>query len=107
MRSPHHYDGRIFAPAEGGPARGHYRQAGDVVWADFSGGEITAGRLVGRADSDGVIAAAYCLLMETGQAVAGRCASTPTLLTDGRIRLTEHWQRIDGTTGVSVIEEIA
>jgi len=101
------YDGRAFAPVDGGAARGHYRQVGDVVWATFSGGPVTAGRLVGRADSDGVIAAAYCQLLETGEAVAGRCMSTPTLLPDGRIRLTEQWERIDGTTGVSVIEEIA
>jgi hypothetical protein len=32
--------------------------------------------------------------------------STPDRLTDGRVRLTEHWRRLDGSSGVSQIEEI-
>lgn len=100
------YDGRTFAPADGGPARGWYRQVADLVWASFSGGAVRAGQLVGRAGPDGVIHAAYCQLMTNGETVAGQCASTPTVLPDGSLRLTERWQRLDGTTGVSVIEEV-
>jgi hypothetical protein len=101
------YDGRTFAPAGGGPARGRYRQVDDLVWAAFSGGTIRAGHLVGRADPDGVIHAAYCQLMASGETVAGHCTSSPSILADGRLRLTERWQRLDGTTGTSVIEEVA
>jgi len=47
------------------------------------------------------------MLTTGGETVAGVCVSTPTLLPDGRVRLTEHWRRLDGSSGVSHIEEIA
>lgn len=46
------------------------------------------------------------MVTSDGEAIAGCCESTPTLLADGRVRLTEHWRRLDGSTGISVIEEI-
>lgn len=105
------YDGRTFQPAGdppvgGSPPTGHYHQDGDVIWAEFSGGAIRAGRLVGTARPDGSIDAAYCFVTAAGDAVAGGCLSTPTVLPDGRVRLTEHWQRLDGSSGVSHVEEM-
>ncbi len=107
--TPVDYTGRRFAPAgSGGQARavGHYHQDGDLVWAEFFGPAVRAGWLVGTRRPDGVIDAAYCFVTAEGATVAGTCASTPKLLADGRVRLTERWRRMDGTTGVSVIEEI-
>jgi hypothetical protein len=52
-----------------------------------------------------VIEAAYCMVGSGGETVAGTCVSRPTVLPDGRVRLTEQWQRMDGTSGVSQIEE--
>jgi hypothetical protein len=108
------YDGRRFRSIDaqpGGTAAekpvGHYHQAGDLVWAEFSGAAVRAGRLVGSCRPDGVIDAAYCMLTTGGETVAGACESTPTLLPDGRVRLTERWRRLDGSSGVSHIEEIA
>jgi hypothetical protein len=103
------YDGRDFGPAEpaAGAVIGHYHQHQDLVTADFSGDSVLAGRLVGIVDEHGIIDAAYCQIMRDGEAVAGRCVSTPTVLTDGRIQLTEQWHRIDGSSGVSQIVEIA
>ena len=68
---------------------------------------MLAGRLVGIVDEHGVIDAAYCQIMRDGDIVAGRCVSTPTVLADGRLKLTEQWHRIDGSSGVSQIVEIA
>ncbi|MGH3157023.1 MAG: hypothetical protein ACRDNF_10660 [Streptosporangiaceae bacterium] len=115
------YDGRRFRPRPavaqppGGPAPadgadtaiGHYHQDGDLVWAQFSGSGVRAGWLVGTCRHDGVIDATYCLVTGDGEATAGCCQSTPTLLADGRVRLTERWRRLDGSAGVSQIEEIA
>jgi hypothetical protein len=39
--------------------------------------------------------------------MAGTCVSTPTVLADGRIRLTERWRRADGSVGVSYVEEVS
>jgi hypothetical protein len=99
------YNGRRFAADHDPSAVGHYRQCADLVWARFAGGAIRSGRLVGTADADGVITAAYGQVLSSGDVVAGTCVSTPTLLADGRVRLREQWQRADGTHGVSEIEE--
>jgi hypothetical protein len=105
------YDGRIFTPVgfdgDGAPPTGRYAQDGDLVTAEFSGAHLLAGRLVGRCGADGRIDAAYCQVMADGRVVAGRCESTPSVLADGRLRLTERWRRDDGSTGVSQIEELA
>ncbi|MFL6136546.1 MAG: hypothetical protein ACJ74O_01945 [Frankiaceae bacterium] len=104
------YDGRRFRPlgAERGTSTlGAYHQDGDLVWADFSGPAVRAGRLVGTCRPDGVIDAAYCFVTADGETVAGACISTPTVLADGRVRLAERWRRLDGSSGVSQIEEVA
>jgi len=103
------YDGLSFGPPEPAPGSvvGHYHQADDMVWAEFGGGPVQTGRLVGVRGNDGVIEAAYCQVMADGEVVAGRCRSVPTVLADGRVRLTEHWRRVDGSSGVSHIEELA
>jgi hypothetical protein len=104
------YDGRVFAPVgfegAGELPSGRYSQDGDLVWAEYSGAHLRAGRLLGRRRADGTIDAAYCQVMADGRVVAGRCVSTPSMLPDGRLQLTERWRRCDGTTGVSQIEEV-
>ena len=102
------YAGRRFRPADpdAAPAEGRYHQDGDLVWAEFAGVGVRAGRLVGICRPDGAIDAVYCLVTRDGDSVAGSCTSTPTLLSDGRIRLAEHWLRMDGSSGVSYVEEV-
>ena len=108
------YDGRRFRPVEAGLAEGgadtavgHYHQDSDLIWAQFAGSGVRSGWLVGTCRPDGIIDAAYCMVTSDGDAIAGNCVSTPTLLADGRVRLTERWRRLDGATGISQIEEIA
>lgn len=110
---PVDYRGRRFRPVDnphypaGTPVpTGRYDQDGDLVWAEFSGAGIRAGRLVGRCRPDGTIDAAYCWVTERGDPMAGTCVSSPTVLADGRLRLTERWRRLDGSVGVSYVEEL-
>jgi hypothetical protein len=102
------YDGRQFGPvgAPAGSSVGTYHQDGALIWAEFAGTSVRTGRLVGTCGDDGVISAAYCMVTATGAAVAGECTSTPITLPDGRVMLTEHWRRLDGSSGVSHIEEL-
>jgi hypothetical protein len=106
------YDGRSFSSsaaetaAGGATPVGHYHQAGDVLWAEFSGGAVRAGRLVGSVGPDGVIEAAYVQLLASGELAAGRMTSRPHPLPDGRVRLEERWRRDDGSSGTSWIEEV-
>lgn len=102
------YGGRSFRPVGAEPGNspvGRYHQDGDLVWAEFSGPSVRAGRLVGTCRPDGTIDATYCLVTTAGETVAGACVSTPTVLPDGRLRLAERWRRLDGSCGVSHIEE--
>ena len=94
-------------PPDGELPLAHYHQDGDLVSAEFSGGSVRIGRLVGRVRLDDTIDASYCFVTVSGQTVAGACVSTPTVLADGRVRLSEDWRRIDGSSGVSFIEEVA
>lgn len=102
------YHDRVFGPIElvPGAVIGRYHQQQNLVSAEFTGDNVRAGRLVGVCAEDGVIDAAYCQVMADGQVVSGRCVSTPTVLADGRIRLTERWQRSDGSSGISHIDEV-
>ena len=104
------YGGRRFRAVGAGPdaasTEGRYFQDGDLVWADITGPAVRAGRLVATRRPDGALDAAYCFLTAAGETVAGACLSTPEVLADGRLRLTEHWRRLDGSTGVSHIEEV-
>jgi len=111
------YDDRRFQPVEpdeqppempsGDLPVAHYHQYGDIVSAEFSGGAVQIGRLVGTVRPDDTIDASYCFVTVSGQTVAGACVSTPTVLADGRVRLAEDWRRIDGSSGISFIEEVA
>ncbi|HTZ42490.1 MAG TPA: hypothetical protein VMB79_01375 [Jatrophihabitans sp.] len=103
------YDGVRFGAVDGssGHAVGHYHQDGEVVTAEIAGGGVRTGRLVGTVGPHGVIEAGYCMILTGGEVVAGRCVSTPSLLPDGRILLTERWNRLDGSAGTSHIATLA
>jgi hypothetical protein len=107
------YDGRRFCPA--GPDAEHesgrvaqYRQQQDLLWGEFSGGQARRGSLTGTCSEDGVLDFAYCLVLDSGEIISGRCHSTPTMLPDGRIRLDEQWQRFEphAASGTSALEEV-
>jgi hypothetical protein len=102
------YDGRIFRPVGNPPdaPTGRYHQNGRLIWAEFGGGRLHLGRLVGTCDADGTIDASYCQLAVDGAVVAGRVISVPSWDADGTLTLTENWRRLDGSAGISVIEEV-
>lgn len=107
MEAPN-YDGRIFRPVGNPPGAptGRYHQNGKLIWAEFGGGRLHFGRLVGTCDADGTIDASYCQLGVDGGVMAGRVISVPGWDDDGTLTLTENWRRLDGSSGISVIEEV-
>ena len=109
------YDGKKFrsiANSPGGEVGGgttfHYHQDGELVWAEYSGGEIVYGTLIAKCRPDGVLDMRYQHLNESGELMTGECVSTPETLPDGRVRLHEKWRWTSGdlSAGESVIEEI-
>lgn len=66
------------------------------------------GSIAGTSDPDGLLEFAYCMVLDSGTVVTGLCHSVPEVLDDGRIRLTEHWQRYgpNPASGISALVEL-
>ncbi len=112
---PVSYHDRVFQPVQNSAngeveagTRFHYRQAGAVVWATYSGGGIQFGTLVATVDAAGVLDMRYSHVNQAGALMTGRCRSTPEVLPDGRLRLHEAWQWTSGdhSAGQSIVEEV-
>lgn len=109
------YDGRRFrgrrnsANGEvGGETIFLYRQHGDVLTGEYSGGAIVAGHLLGTVRADGSLDFLYHHINERGELMGGRCESTPRV-EDGLLVLAERWQWLTGdrSSGTSEVEEIS
>ena len=85
----------------------HYRQTGNIVTANYSGGKIKEGHLIGLVDESGQIDMRYHQVNIMGELMTGKCVSTPEILPNGKIRLHEKWEWTSGdfSKGESVIEE--
>lgn len=86
----------------------HYKQEGNILTSEYSGGRIRKGLLIGLVDEHGKIEMRYSQVNDRGELMTGICTSTPEILSNGKIRLHESWQWTSGdcSQGVSVIEEI-
>lgn len=86
----------------------HYCQKDNVVTADYAGGSIVEGHLIGRMLPNGALDIRYHHLNDKGELMLGKCTSTPELLPDGRIKLCERWQWLSGdqSEGYSEVEEV-
>lgn len=109
------YDGKRFVPlvnTENGEVDNQtvfeYHQDGNVLWADYSGGEILKGQLLGTVDSNGELDFYYQHVNQQNQIRVGKCHSIPRILENGKIELSEEWQWLNGdmSKGSSVIREI-
>lgn len=83
-----------------------FRQAGDLVWARYSGGAVRLGFLVGTTDG-AVLRFRYTHVDTGGETATGASTDRIELLADGRVRLHETWawDSRDGS-GTSVLEEL-
>jgi hypothetical protein len=84
-----------------------YKQSGNILTSEYSGGKIVSGHLIGLVDENGTIDMRYHQVNEQGELMAGRCQSKPELLENGKIRLHESWEWTSGdqSKGQSIIEE--
>jgi len=86
----------------------HYFQEDNIVWANYKGGSIVRGQLLGLVDESGNIEMRYQHINVEEQLMTGKCISKPEILSDGRIRLHEEWEWTSGdlSKGNSVLEEL-
>ena len=109
------YDGKIFRPvsnSENGETSVEtqflYKQVGNILTSEYSGGKIKNGHLIGLVDENGNIDMCYHHVNEKDELKTGTCTSIPEILNNGKIRLHEEWQWTSGnkTKGKSIIEEV-
>ncbi len=85
-----------------------YKQTNHILMSEYQGGQIIRGHLIGLVDKDGHIDMRYHQINDKGEMMTGICHSTPEVLSNGKIRLHEHWQWTSGdkSHGTSILEEI-
>lgn len=110
------YDGRIFVPmsnSENGEVDGntvfHYHQKGFDFSAEYFGGEIKTGYMVGKVNKAGEIDFYYEHLNTNDEIRVGKCHSIPVVKDNGIIELHEKWQWLNGdcSSGESIVIEWA
>jgi len=82
-----------------------YHQKGNVIWAEYSGGSIVKGFLIGTMDEKHNLHFNYQHMNSSGEIRTGSCDSEPAI-ENGKLRFNEKWKWTMGEEGTSVIEEI-
>jgi hypothetical protein len=82
-----------------------YHQKDNAVWAEYSGGSIVKGFLIGTIDENCCLSFSYQHLNIHGELKSGSCHSQPRE-ENGKLRFYEEWQWASGETGTSIIEEL-
>ncbi len=108
------YNDKIFRPivnSENGETSNDtvfiYKQIGNILTSEYSGGKIINGHLIGVVDENGEIEMRYHQVNQKGELMTGICKSKPEILENGKIRLHETWQWTSGdkSNGQSIIQE--
>jgi hypothetical protein len=81
------YNNRIFKPisnTENGETSNEtvflYKQVGNIISSEYSGGKIIKGHLIGLVDESGNINMRYHQVNEKGELMTGICNSSPEIL---------------------------
>lgn len=106
-------DGLVLAPVAdqapgqvGTRTRFTYREQDGEISAEYTGGDVVRGYLVGTREGDR-LDFRYVQLDRDGTTSSGHCVSTVVELSDGRVRLEEQWEwESRAGSGTSVVEQI-
>ena len=97
------YDGRKFVPkmnSENGEVSEQtlflYHQNGSLLWAEYSGGDILKGSLKGSVSDNGELDFVYHHMNRDMKVKTGKCHSVPTVMENGKIKLSEQWEWTSG-----------
>lgn len=88
------YNGKVFRPVvntQNGESSSEtvfrYKQSANILTADYAGGQIKMGHLIGLVDEQGNIDMRYHQVNHQGVLMTGICHSRPEVLENGKIRL--------------------
>ena len=73
-----------------------YKQVGDIIQAEYRGGEIVQGNLLGRVTGNKTFEFNYQHISADLSLKAGHCKSTVSFQQNGAIILSENWQWFSG-----------
>ena len=82
-----------------------YHQKKNVIWAEYSGGSIIKGFLLGTIDDNNNLHFDYRHINTEGESKSGECHFEPRF-ENGKLRFYEKWKWTSGCEGTSVIEEL-
>ncbi|WP_369246006.1 hypothetical protein [Streptomyces sp. R41] len=110
---PRSLDGLVLAPVAdqapgqvGTRTRFTYHEKDGEICAEYAGGDVVRGHLVGTREGDR-LDFRYVQLKRDGGTSSGHCVSRVVELPDGRVRLEETWEWESQTgSGTSVVEEV-
>ena len=84
----------------------HYHQQGNMIWAEYGGGEILKGFLIGKWINDTQIEFTYQHLNQALENRLGSCLTTFSI-ENGKLIGNEQWQWLDTfEEGCSLIKEV-
>ncbi|MFD9225871.1 hypothetical protein ACFYXH_18160 [Streptomyces sp. NPDC002730] len=106
-------DGLVLSPVAdqapgqvGTRTRFTYHEQEGRIWAEYEGGDVLRGHLVGTREGDR-LDFRYVQLKADGGTSSGHCLSTVVELEDGRLRLEESWEwESQEGSGTSVVEQL-
>ncbi|MEV7423693.1 MULTISPECIES: hypothetical protein [unclassified Streptomyces] len=106
-------DGLVLSPVAdqapgqvGTGTRFVYHEENGHIWADYAGGDVVRGHLVGTREGDR-LDFRYVQLKRDGATSSGHCVSTVSERPDGRVSLAETWEwESQEGSGTSVVEEL-
>lgn len=110
-----YYDGRKFVPkmnSENGEVSEQtifwYHQNGGLLWAEYSGGDILKGSLIGSVSGNGELDFVYQHMNLDMKVKTGKCHSKPIVQKNGKIELLEQWEWTNGdfSKGESLVVEV-
>ena len=113
--TPINYNNKFFVSrenTENGEVSGNtifsYYQDGNILWADYSGGEVVRGHLIGTVAENGELDFYYQHINVQKQIRVGVCHSVPKVLENGKIELSEKWKWLNGdkSEGSSLLVEV-
>lgn len=105
-------DGLVLVPVAdqapgqvGARTRFAYHEEDGWIWAEYAGGDVVRGRLVGTRDGDR-LDFRYVQVKRDRTTSCGHCVATVVDLPDGRVRLEEEWDwESQEGSGTSTVEE--
>jgi len=107
--------GRKFAPVENSE-HGHvnsrtifrFQQQGHLIVADYSGGGIRAGHIIGHFKAEDRAELRYHCVLDTNALKAGKAIATFSHMENGRMAIDMNWQWLEdlGEAGRSRYEEV-